>query len=240
MLQHLVADADNEYAMIGSTIVRAHQHGAGAQKRWFGSGDRALARRTERQDPRFGRLSRQPASLLLTGGQAHDLTGGDHFLRGMQADLLIADKGFDADERVLEPLAATGKAAVIPPRRHRSCPRDFDRHPYKERHLTENFFGKIKQFPEIATRYHKTAGNFLAAVHLLATTIWRNRRQALVSITGDGRPPWAVSGRGAWGDPCWRCSNPWGLTRFIASGQEWREYGTVNRSGRLVAAPPAE
>src|SRR5208337_3150667 len=30
---HLAADADNEYAMIDSTIVRAHQHSAGAKKK---------------------------------------------------------------------------------------------------------------------------------------------------------------------------------------------------------------
>ena len=30
---HLSADADNEYAMIDSTILRAHQHSAGAQKK---------------------------------------------------------------------------------------------------------------------------------------------------------------------------------------------------------------
>jgi transposase len=34
IFQHLAADADNEYAMIDSTIVRAHQHSAGAQKSW--------------------------------------------------------------------------------------------------------------------------------------------------------------------------------------------------------------
>ena len=33
LFQHLAADADNEYAMIDSTIVRAHQHSAGAQKK---------------------------------------------------------------------------------------------------------------------------------------------------------------------------------------------------------------
>jgi transposase len=30
---HLAADADNEYAMIDSTIVRAHQHSAGAPQK---------------------------------------------------------------------------------------------------------------------------------------------------------------------------------------------------------------
>ena len=33
VFQRLAADADNEYAMIDSTIVRAHQHSAGAQKK---------------------------------------------------------------------------------------------------------------------------------------------------------------------------------------------------------------
>ena len=33
IFQHLADDADNEYAMIDSTIVRAHQHSAGAQKK---------------------------------------------------------------------------------------------------------------------------------------------------------------------------------------------------------------
>jgi len=31
VFEHLAKDADNEYAMIDSTIVRAHQHSAGAK-----------------------------------------------------------------------------------------------------------------------------------------------------------------------------------------------------------------
>ena len=85
---------------------------------------------------------------------------------------LIADKAFDADERVIEPLAATGKSAVIPARANRRVPRKHDRHLYKARHLIENFFAKIKQFRAIATRYDKTARNFLAAVFLTASVIW--------------------------------------------------------------------
>ena len=55
--EHLAADADNEYAMIDSTIVRAHQHSAGAKSR-RGPGDRALAWRIEYQDSRAGRCPR--------------------------------------------------------------------------------------------------------------------------------------------------------------------------------------
>jgi transposase len=56
-----------------------------------------------------------PVGFHLTGGEAHDLVGADHLLPDMQAETLIADKAFDADARVIEPLAAAGKAVVIPP-----------------------------------------------------------------------------------------------------------------------------
>ena len=115
-----------------------------------------------------------PVRLLLTPGQAHDLAGADALLPQMAADLLIADRAFDADSRVLDPLAAAGKSAVILPRPNRVIPREFDRELYKARHLIENFFCKLKQFRAIATRYDKTARNFLAAIHLAAATIWLN------------------------------------------------------------------
>ena len=115
-----------------------------------------------------------PLEFLLTAGQAHDLAGADELLPHMAASRLIADKAFDADARVLEPLARAGKSAVIPPRPNRLTPREFDRHLYKERHLIENFFCKLKQFRAIATRYDKTARNFLAAIYLAAAIISLN------------------------------------------------------------------
>ena len=115
-----------------------------------------------------------PIAFFLTGGHAHDLVGADHLLPDMRADVLIADKAFDADKRVIEPLTAAGKATVIPSRANRRVPRKYDRDLYKARHLIENFFAKIKQFRAIATRYDKTERNFLAAVHLAASTIRLN------------------------------------------------------------------
>lgn len=115
-----------------------------------------------------------PLAFLLTPGQAHDLVGADALLPQVAADQLIADKAYDADDRILQPLAAAGKAAVIPPRKGRTTPRPFDPELYKARHLIENFFCKLKQFRAIATRYDKTARNFLAAIHLAAAIIWLN------------------------------------------------------------------
>jgi len=100
--------------------------------------------------------------------------GADHLLPGMQADALIADKAFDADERVIQPLATAGKLAVIPPKANRQVSRNYDRELFKARHLIENFFARLKQFRAIATRYDKTKCNFLAAVQLAAAVIWLN------------------------------------------------------------------
>ena len=115
-----------------------------------------------------------PTGFHLTGGQEHDLAGADALLPELEAETLIADKAFDADQRVLEPLAEAGKVAVIPPRQSRKAPRAFDKDLYKARHLIETFFAKLKQFRAIATRYDKTAQSFLAGIHLAAALIWLN------------------------------------------------------------------
>ena len=117
-----------------------------------------------------------PVDFFLTGGEAHAISSAP--TTSLPADArptsLIADKAFDADERVIAPLAAAGKTAVIPPKANRRLPRDYDQYIYQARHLIENFFAKLKQFRAIATRYDKTARNFLAAIHLTAGLIWLN------------------------------------------------------------------
>ena len=115
-----------------------------------------------------------PIGFFLTGGEVHDLAGADELIPTMEAETLIADKAYDADKRVIEPLTAAGKTAVIPSKANRKVRRAYDKHIYKARHLIENFFAKLKQFRAIATRYEKTARNFLGAVHLAAAAIWLN------------------------------------------------------------------
>ena len=110
-----------------------------------------------------------PTGFALSPGQAHDLEGADALLPDLAADALIADKAFDAEERVLQPLARAGKTAVIPPKANRKEPAPYDKDLYKARHLIENFFAKLKQYRAIATRYDKRAVNFLAAIYLAAS-----------------------------------------------------------------------
>jgi transposase len=111
---------------------------------------------------------------VLTPGQACDRDGADLLVPAIAAPMVIADKGYDADERVLQPLAQAGKTAVIPPQANRKDQRAYDRERYKTRYRIENFFCQLKQFRALATPYDKTARNFLAAIHLAAAAIWLN------------------------------------------------------------------
>ena len=112
--------------------------------------------------------------MRLSPGNASDLEGADQLLPEVAADTVIADKGYDADARVIDVLTQAGKTAVIPSKCNRKKPRCYDKHLYKARHLIENFFCRLKQFRGIATRYDKTARNFLAAVQLASAIIWLN------------------------------------------------------------------
>ena len=115
-----------------------------------------------------------PTGFLLTPGPACDWEGADALRPALEAPIVMADKGYDADQRVLQPLAPAGKTAVIPPKANRKTKRAYDQDLYPARHWIENFFCHLKPFRAIATRYDKTARHFLAAVYLAAATIWLN------------------------------------------------------------------
>ncbi|WP_201618163.1 transposase [Psychrobacter urativorans] len=86
----------------------------------------------------------------------------------------LADRAYDADARVIEPIEAVQGNAVIPSKRNRLQPREFDKQLYQAQHLIENFFAKIKQYRTIATRYDKLASHFLSAIHLISCIVWLN------------------------------------------------------------------
>ena len=92
-------------------------------------------------------------------------------VEGLEPGAVIADKGYDADP-LHDTILNVGAEPVIPPRRHRRRPHSYDKALYKERNLIERFFNKLKHFRRVATRYDKTARNFLAAVLLAATRLW--------------------------------------------------------------------
>ena len=117
-----------------------------------------------------------PTGFHLTPGQASDLEGSDALLPEILDSIqtFLADKAYDAQERVLALLQKAGVQAVIPPKSNRLVQRQYDEELYKARHLIENLFAKLKQYRAIATRYDKRAHNFLGAIYLAAAVIWLN------------------------------------------------------------------
>jgi transposase len=114
-----------------------------------------------------------PFNLILTPGQAHDLTAAEPLLETADPRALIGDKAYDSDP-LIDTLDRRAITPVIPPRENRKERRDCDFALYRERNLAERFWNKIKHYRGIATRYDKLARNFLAAVHLVSAIILLN------------------------------------------------------------------
>jgi transposase len=109
-----------------------------------------------------------PVRFVLSPGQAADVTHAPPLIDGLQFDALLADKGYDADWLVDLVESAHHAEAVTPPRKGRNKPRDYDQRLYKQRNLVERFIGWAKHFRRAATRYEKTARNFLALWNFVA------------------------------------------------------------------------
>jgi transposase len=112
-----------------------------------------------------------PVRFVLTAGQKGDAPQAAALLEGLPAEFIIADAAYDADH-IREAAAAKGAQAVIPNNPSRAIKHSLDKHLYKQRHLIECCFSKLKQFRRIATRYEKTARNYLAIVTIAATVLW--------------------------------------------------------------------
>lgn len=112
-----------------------------------------------------------PLAVRLTGGQVHDIKEAEALVAEVEPQALLADKGYDSDA-FIECLELRAITPVIPAKSSRKIKRHCDFVLYCERNLVERFFNIIKHFRGIATRYEKTARNFLAGVHLACALAW--------------------------------------------------------------------
>lgn len=112
-----------------------------------------------------------PVRFILTAGQKGDAPQAEGLIDDLPADVVMADAAYDSDH-IREKIAEKGAVAVIPnnPSRTRKYP--IDKHLYAQRHLIECCFSKLKQFRRVATRFEKTARNYLAIVTIAATILW--------------------------------------------------------------------
>lgn len=173
MLAHVSAKADLENVCIDSTVVRAHACAAGA------AASNATAEALGRSRGGFGCKIHAltdalglPVRFILTGGQAADITQAIPLMTDIgSTGALLADKGYDANA-LLDWLGQRDIAAVIPPKANRKMQRSCDWYQYKERHVIECMFGKLKYFRRIATRYEKKASHFMEMLAFSAVLLW--------------------------------------------------------------------
>jgi transposase len=111
-----------------------------------------------------------PVEFILTAGQEADVTQAEPLIRGPKAEAYILDEAYDRDA-VVAAVRRRGAQAVIPSKRNRKVPRDDDRHLYEERKKVEWFINLLKQYRRVATRYEKTARNFLGFIHVASIMV---------------------------------------------------------------------
>ena len=109
-------------------------------------------------------------ALVLTPGQTHEMRVAEELLGDIHNAYVIADSAYSA-KALVDALVARGCNVVIPANPTHPQ-RDYDTHLYKDRHLMENFFQRIKRFRRIAMRFEKLARNFLAFLLLASILVW--------------------------------------------------------------------
>ena len=165
-------DGDAEYVSIDSTIVRAHACAAGLRK--SSQDEQALGRSKGGFSTKIHALVDAlglPLKFILTPGQRNDCTQAAEITKDISGTQVIADKGYDVNS-IVEDLEKKGCTAVIPSKKNRKVPRTYDRELYKERHVIECFFGKLKHYRRVFSRFEKSASAFLSFLCLAGTLIW--------------------------------------------------------------------
>jgi transposase len=88
----------------------------------------------------------------------------------MSGSAILGDKAYGSKE-IREFIESKGASYCIPPKSNAIDPWECDYHRYKERHLVECFFNKLKQFRHVATRYDKLLSRFKSFVFLASVII---------------------------------------------------------------------
>jgi len=112
-----------------------------------------------------------PLRFVLTPGQSSEIKQALELIKGFHHANVLGDKAFDCDE-FIQQIESQQCISVIPPRSNRKVQREVDYTLYKERHLIECFFSKIKHFRRIFSRFDKMAIAYMGFLAFASTVIW--------------------------------------------------------------------
>ena len=112
-----------------------------------------------------------PSTFCLPAEKIFDASAAIDLLSGVKisGSNILGDKAYGTNS-IRTYITEQRASYTIPPKSNVVEPWFCDFHTYKERHLIECFFNKLKVFRRVATRYDKLAVSFLAFVHL--ASIW--------------------------------------------------------------------
>ena len=167
----LSADADMENLSLDSTCIKVHESANGGGK----TADKAVGRTRGGLNTKLHAIVdglENPVEFTLSAGNDYDSVHAVELLEKVEisGSNVLADRAYGA-KTIRAYISDQGASYVIPPQSNVSDPWPVDWSLYKERHLVECFFQKLKWFRRIATRYDKLGAFFLAFVYLASIAI---------------------------------------------------------------------
>ena len=165
------ADADMENLSLDSACIKVHESANGGGK----TADKAVGRTRGGLNTKLHAIVDglgNPVEFMLSAGNDHDAVHAVELLKKVEigGSNVLADRAYGA-KTIRAYILEQGASYVIPPQGNVSEPWPVDWWLYKERHLVECFFQKLKWFCRIATKYDKLDTSFLAFVYLASITI---------------------------------------------------------------------
>lgn len=111
--------------------------------------------------------------MMISEGQRNDITHAIPLLEqiDIEGSHVLADRGYDSNQ-LIDYIYDQGGEPTIPSRKGARFERRCDWHLYKERHVVENLFLKLKGNRRIATRYDKLACTYLGFLCIASILIW--------------------------------------------------------------------
>lgn len=157
--------------MLDGTIVRSHACSAGydknsAEEQALGRSKGGFSTKIHAAVDGLG----NPLRFILTGGNRSEFIKAEALIEGIRDTNIIADKGYDSD-KFRKQIEKQNCICTIPPRKNRKIQHEYDKEVYKERHLIECFFGKLKHFRRVFSRFDKMKSSFQAFIDIASILI---------------------------------------------------------------------
>jgi transposase len=164
-------DCDVESIMLDGSVVRAHACASGYKKN--SQEAQALGRSKGGFTTKIHALVDalgNPLRFILTPGQSSEIKQASKLIEGIQNRNVLGDKAYDCDS-FIQQIELQNCVPIIPPKENRKIKRELDYTLYKERHLIECFFSKVKQFRRVFSRFDKMAVAYMGFLAFASTII---------------------------------------------------------------------